>query len=307
MCYRFAIMKTWWVVLTVCCATLNCAAQTGNLSDWQKLITEKKDPDAARKLCTPFQNSKVVAEQVEAEKCLANVELWGADRVKMEKNDQGTVDIYDEWEPESVDAALAHLNRGLQLAPQDLTIHQGRLHILEISRRYKEMAKALDESCTIYRGKEVPDVWLDYTGELNDQKQYEAALDLSLVLDKHYPNNPDILGNIGAFLDIMMRDAEAIPYLTKAIALAPNDPINTWDLGRAYDYSGQIKDADAWYNKALPLMTDPEQKKGSLCIYAEFVEKKLNNRSRACELQKQNCEAEKQTACAPASAVTTPH
>jgi tetratricopeptide (TPR) repeat protein len=298
-------MKTWLVVLAVSCATLHCAAQTGNLSGWQKLLTEKKDPDAARALCTPFENSKVVAEQVEAEKCLANVELWGADRVKMEKNAEGKVEIYDEWEPESVDAALAHLNRGLQLAPQDLSIHQGRLRILEISRRYKEMAKALDESCTLYHGKEVPDAWLNYTSELNDRQQYQAALDLSMILDKHYPNNANIVGNIGIFLEIMMRDAEAIPYIQRALALAPNDPIDTWDLGRAYDYAGQIKEADTWYNKALPLMTDPEQKKSSLCIYAEFVEKKLNDRARACDLQKQNCEAEKQTACGAATAPAT--
>ena len=67
------------------------------------------------------------------------------------------------------------------------------------------MAKALEESCKIYRGREVPDVWLDYTSELNDQRQYQAALDLSLVLDGHYPNNPNIVGNVGAFLEIMMR------------------------------------------------------------------------------------------------------
>jgi len=298
-------MKTWLVVLAASCATLNCVAQTRNLSDWQKLI-KNNDADGARKLCTPFEDSKIVAEQVEAEKCLANVELWGADRVKMEKNAEGKVEIYDEWEPESVDAALAHLNRGLQLAPQDITIHEGRLHVLEISRRYKEMAKALDESCTTYTGKEAPDAWLSYTSELFDQQQYQAALDLGLILDKHYPNNPDILGNIGACLDVMKRDNEAISYLQRAVALAPNDPIDTWDLGRAYDYAGQIKEADTWYNKALPLMTDPEQKKNSLCIYAEFVEKKLNDRARACELQKQNCEAEKQTACSVPASPSTP-
>lgn len=298
-------MKIWLAVLAIGCASLQCTAQTGNLSDWQKLLTGKKDPDATRTLCTPFENSKVVAEQVEAEKCLANVELWGADRVKTEKNAAGAVDIYDEWEPESVDAALKHLDSGLQLAPQDLSIHQGRLHILEISRRYNEMAKALDESCTLYHGKEVPDVWLSYTSELNDQQQYQAALDLSIILDRHYPNNADIVGNIGAFLEIMMRDAEAIPYLQRALALAPNDPIDTWDLGRAYDYAGQIKEADTWYNKALRLMTDPDQKKHSLCIYAEFVEKKLHDRTRACDLQKQNCEAEKQTACRTVPAPAT--
>jgi len=295
-------MKSWLVVLAVSCATLTCAAQSGNISDWPKLI-KSNDIDGARKLCTPFQNSMIVAEQAEAEKCLSNVEMWGADRVKMEKNADGQVEIYDEYEPEQVDAALAHLNRGIQLAPEDLSIHQGRLHVLEITRRYKEMTQALDESCTIYKGKDVPFEWLAYTSELMNIGEYQADLELLKVLDAHYPNNSDILGNMGAVLSMLKRDPEAISVLKRATSLAPKDPINTWDLGREYDYAGQIKEADTWYNKALPLMTDPDQKKSSLCIYAEFVEKKLNDRSRACELEKQNCEADKQTACA---ATTSP-
>ncbi len=90
-----------------------------------------------------------------------------------------------------------------------------------------------------------------------DLRQFDVGLEFMKILDKHYPNNSDVLGNIGAFLDMMKRDTEAIPYLEKAVELAPNDPINTWDLGRAYDYAGQIKEADTWYNKALPLI-DPD-------------------------------------------------
>ena len=295
-------MKSWLVVLAVSCATQSCAAQSGNLSDWKKLI-EKCDSKAAEKLCTGFVNSKIVAEQVEAQKCLANVSLCGNDIVQLEGDDAGGGTIRGGYSPESVDAALVHLNLALKLAPQDITIHEGRLHLLEVAGRYGDMVKALDESCTIYEGKNGVDVWLNYAPELFELRQFETGVEFMTVLDKHYPNNSDVLGNIGAFLDMMKRDSEAIPYLKRAVALAPNDPINTWDLGRAYDYAGQIKDADSWYNKALPLMTDPEQKKGSLCIYAEFVEKKLNDRSRACELEKQNCEADKQTACA---ATTSP-
>jgi len=40
------------------------------------------------------------------------------------------------------------------------------------------------------------------------------------------------------------RDKEAIPYLERAVKLAPYDPINAWDLGRAYDYADEVKLAD---------------------------------------------------------------
>jgi tetratricopeptide (TPR) repeat protein len=300
-------MKTQLAVLAVCCAALHSAAQTGNLSDWQKLLSAKKDPAAARALCTSFEQSKVLAEQVEAEKCLANVALWGADTVRLEKEDNGQVAMLDEYIPAAVDECLTHLNRGLQLAPQDLSIHQGRLHVLEISRRYGDMPKALDESCTIYKGKDVPYEWLAYSSELINLGQYHAGLEFMKVLDAHYPNNPDILGNMGAFLSMLKRDPEAIECLKKATDLAPKDPINTWDLGREYDYAGQIALADQWYQKALSLMTDSDQRKQSSCLYGEFIEKKLDNRPRACTLEKENCPADQQTACtAPASLPPSP-
>ncbi len=298
-------MKTGCFVLALICSSLPCAAQSGNLSDWPKLI-KNKDADGARALCMPFETSKVVAEQVEAEKCLANVALIGADTVRMDKDENGQVVIFDEYIPEAVDDSLSHLNRGLQLAPQDLTIHQGRLHVLEISRRYGQMAKALDESCTIYKGTGVPDAWLDYSSELMHLGQYQAGLELTKVLDNHYPNNPDILGNMGALLSVLKRDPEAIEYLKRATDLAPKDPINAWDLGREYDYAGQTPLADQWYQKAISLDTDPDQRKDEWCLYAVFIEKKLNDRARACTLEKQNCPADHQTACAAPTSTKAP-
>jgi Flp pilus assembly protein TadD len=96
---------------------------------------------------------------------------------------------------------------------------------------------------------------------------------------------------------MLKRDQEAISYLKRAVELAPNDPINTWDLGRAYDYSGEPALADHWYNNGIALMTDPGQIRQSRCTYAEFVEKKLKDATRACKLQNENCEPDQRTAC----------
>jgi tetratricopeptide (TPR) repeat protein len=163
------------------------------------------------------------------------------------------------------------------------------------------MVKALEESSSIYQGKDALDAWMAYASELNDLRQYETALTFMKVIEKHYPNNPNVIGNVGAFLSILKRDAEAIPYLQKAAQLAPNDPINAWDLGRTYDYVGQIDLADKWYQKGISLETDAEQRSKIECLYAIFVESKLHEKERACTLEKKNCSAEDQTACAPAS------
>jgi len=159
------------------------------------------------------------------------------------------------------------------------------------------MLKAIEESCTIYKGSGAPQAWLAYVDELNESRQYRIALEFMKVLEKHYPDDPDVIANVGAFLMILRRDAEALPYLKRAVEMAPNDPINVWDLGRAYDYAGETKLADEWYQKALPLMKDPEELHHSTCIYAEFVATKLNQTARACEMQKKNCAEDQQTAC----------
>jgi tetratricopeptide (TPR) repeat protein len=294
-------MKVLYVTLAVLYATLPCASQSGSLSNWTKLLNPK-DAKAARELCTGFEQSKVLAEQVEAEKCLANVTLIGADTVRLQNDENGHPIMFDEWIPEAIDESLSHLNRGIQLAPQDLSIHQGRLHVLEISKRYSDMVKALDESSSIYKGKEAPDAWLAYASELNDLHQYKVALDFSQVMDKHYPDNPDIVSNVGAFLSILGRDKEAIPYLEKAVEMAPTDPINVWDLAREYDFAGQPEKAETWYQKALALDSDAERKKNNSCMYAEFIERKLHDLPRACSIQKQDCPSEKQTACSPPTA-----
>ena len=272
-------------------------SQSAKLTDWTKLCTSNQCEEA-KKLCTPFADSANAAEKVEAQKCLANVALCGHDIVQLQGDDAGGGTIGEGYQPDAVDEALKHLNIGIKLAPQDLSIHMGRLHILEVATRYSDMIKALDESCDIYKRKDAIDAWMAYALELNDLRQYQVALDFMKVLDKHYPNNPDVIGNIGAFLNMLKKTDESIPYLQKAAQLAPSDPINAWDLGRAYDYDGKIDLADTWYQKGLSLDTDTERRKQSSCLYAIFVETKLHDPARACPMEKKDCAEERQTACA---------
>lgn len=275
------------------------------LSDWTKLIDANKC-EAARQLCSPYIHAPQIGQQVEAQKCLANVALCGHDVVMLQGDNNGGGTISGSYTAAAVDESLAHLNTALKLAPQDLSIHLGRLHVLEISGRYDAMVAALNQSCSIYEGKDVPDAWLAYAPELEDLEQYQTAVAFMKVLNQHYPNSSDILGNIGAFLLMENKSAEGIPYLQQAVKLAPTDPINTWDLARSYDYAGQTALADQWYQKALPLAADKDEKAQYNCMYGQFVEQKLHDRSRACTLEMQGCAAKDQTACQPPKTVASP-
>lgn len=286
--------------------TASCFSQATKLSNWPGLI-DSHNREAAQQLCTRYVNSADISERVEAQKCLANVALLGNDVVQLQGDDSGGGTLSGGYTAEAVDKSLVHLNIALKLAPQDLSIHQGRLHVLEASGRYLEMIKALDESCSIYKGSDALDAWLAYASELDDLRQYQAGLAFMKVLDKHYPNTPDVVGNIGAFLSLLQKPADAIPYLQRAVELAPTDPINAWDLGKAYDLTDQVKLADTWYQKGLSLQSDKKQFSESSCLYGHFIEQKLHNRERACSLEKMNCDADDQTACGTAPLTKTPN
>jgi tetratricopeptide (TPR) repeat protein len=161
------------------------------------------------------------------------------------------------------------------------------------------MAKAMDQSCAIYRGKNALEAWLAYSAELFDMSQFKADLELTKVIEKYYPESPDVVANVGALYSVLHRDKEALPYLERSVQLAPNDSINVWNLALEYEDLDEIAKAEILFPKALSLVEDPKRKQEMNCRYAHFLETKLKDRPRACTLQKSNCAAEKQTACVP--------
>lgn len=284
---------------TLCTSLLLILPALGHAEEsptWQSLIDSGKCREAEA-LCVTWLSSKDTERKVEARKCLANAALCGQDVVSLQPNDSGGGSIGPGYRPEAIAKALSNLNEGLKLAPQDLSIHQGRLHLLMVSGRFDEMAKALDESCRLYSAPDELEDWLPYVSELFDARQYEAALTLLKVLDANFLNNHEVVANIGSVLAMQEKDDEALVYMERAVRLAPEDPLNTWNLARLYDYTGKLELADTWYQKALRLESDPEKRRAGACLHAEFVETKLKDRKRACELQKANCPENKRTAC----------
>ena len=273
------------------------ATQSSTSEDWKDLLQQGKCKKA-RALCSPWIHAPEIARQVEGRKCMANVALCeNPGGIALTRNDAGGAEMGSEFTPQSVDEALMHLNVALKLAPQDVSIHKGRLHILEVSSRFSQMAVALDESCRIYKTKDGALEWLDYTAELFEAKHFRGALELLLVLEKHYPGSHEVLGNIAAVHMAQGEFDQGLSYLQKALKIAPDDPIDVWNVARAYDLAGKTEQAEQWYPKALALDPDESRRKANTCLYAEFVEKKLLNAARACELQRENFPAIEQTAC----------
>jgi tetratricopeptide (TPR) repeat protein len=271
-------------------------AQGPNAQQWHKMVDDQKCEEA-RRFCTELTNSGKVQDESEGHKCLANVALCKRDVVTLQATDDGGGVMSSGYMPEAVDESLEHLNAALKLTPQDISIHQGRLHMLEISQRFDEMAEALADTCVTYKGMEGADPWLAYISELFDMRQYKAALKLAKVLEKHYPNDHEVIGNVGAVHSVLRDDAEALKYLKRAVELAPEDPIDTWNLGRLYDFMNKTDLADQWYQKALRLEKNTDQLKTNSCIYGSFLEKKTKQVKRACEIEKKYCDTEEQTAC----------
>jgi len=272
---------------------------------WGHLIDTKQFAKAD-KLCTSWMSSPDITKQVEAQKCLANVTLCRGSVLSVNGNEVGGGSIGEGYTPAAADEALKHLNEGIRLAPQDVSIHQGRLHVLEVTGRFDEMAKALDESIGIYSGPGTPDIWLAYAAELGNDGQPTAGLHISEVLYKHYPNNSDVIGNLGAFHDMLKQWDQGLPYLRQAVELNPKDPIDTWNLGWALDHLDQTEEADKWMSKSLQLGDNSETSDlNRKCLYGKFTVTKLHKKTEGCALVTANCDADDRAVC-EAQATSTP-
>jgi len=274
------------------------AVSQQSTSDWGTLLDAKKYAEAET-LCTSWTKVDDLHKRVEAEKCLANVALSKGQGITILGNDIGGGSLSDGYAPEAIDNALKHLDAGIRLDPQDVSIHLGRLHILETSGRFDQMLKALEESLTIYKGPDALHDFLQYAPELGEMGQAKAGLQFCEILNKHFPNNHEIIGNIGAFHGMLGEHEQALIYLRKAAELAPADSMDAWNLGWNLKGIGRNAEADKWFLKSFALEPDSEEMPDRRCLYAEFVETGLKDTTRACTLERESCAKEEQTACKP--------
>jgi tetratricopeptide (TPR) repeat protein len=231
----------------------------------------------------------------EAHKCLANVELHAARTIQIQGDKTGGF-IGGGYRGPGVAAALAHLDAGIALSPDDLTIHQGRLHVLFASASYGRMAPALQDSLSRYHGPDALDEWLAYSGELDDARANEAAVEFMRVLSRHYPNDHRVAANLGAFLKRTGHAEEGLSLMEKAVALAPDDAYDNWNLGLILADGGQLDRAEAHLRRGLAA-AGADDRDSMACGLGLFLEEKRGNPPEACTLEKKSCPAEERKAC----------
>ncbi len=289
-----------WMPLLLAGALLGggAAAEKSPVERWMELIADEQFA-AARETCSGWLASQDVAHRAEAHKCLANVEVASQPRgIMLEGDDLGGGRTRPGFAAESIDRALWHLDEAILLAPADLSIHQGRLHLLMVSGQFTRTAEALTDSLESYTGPDALEAWLDYTPRFFQARKFRAGVAFMKVLEGSYPREHRVAANIGAFLSVLEEDAEALRYAERAVAMSPEDPINNWNLGFMYEHAAKIEEADRQYRKSFALPVAPGQRVVQNCLhYADFAENRLGDPARACAIYMQHCPDEAPPEC----------
>jgi tetratricopeptide (TPR) repeat protein len=261
---------------------------------WGALIDHDKTRELPA-LCEPWLKSPNRLLVAEGHKCLANFELAGAGTTRIEGDKAGGV-ILSGYKGPGVEAALAHLDAGIAASPDDLSIHQGRLHVLEASGNAQRMSAALEQSLAVYRGPDALDAWLAYTGELEEARQLESGVAFLRVLLKRYPDHHEVVGNLGAFLQELGKRDEALPLLRRAVELAPDDAYDNWNLGDTLSQGPDKAGAETFMRRALAHASEKDRGEMS-CKLGRFLEAERGNPAEACTLEKAGCEKGDHPAC----------
>ncbi len=172
--------------------------------------------------------------------------------------------------------------------------------MLLTARRYDRAIAALEDSVATYRGTDALDAWIAYSQRFFEASRLEEGLAFLRVLETSYPEDHRVVANVGAFLGLLERDDAALRYSRRAVELAPGDPLNNWNLGRLYDYTGELPLADRYYGEALRLTEATENASVYACLYADFVQEKLGDAERACRLRRGSCPEDLSVKCGPA-------
>ncbi|HXU00486.1 MAG TPA: hypothetical protein VN903_05810 [Polyangia bacterium] len=279
-------------ILALGCATAPPATPTGSANTpgaddpvaaakrWRALTRAKKANDA-RSLCTPWLAAASKPLAVEGHKCLAQVELIDSFKLRLEDTKEEAI-LGAGYAGTGVDRAIDHLTKAIALAPEDLSLHLGRLHIAINSPRAADAPQLLADSLERYRGPDATDDWLSYAQELRLRRHPDVGLEYVRVLEKRYPRDHRVVGAVGTFLIALKRDDEGLPYLRRAVELAPDDAIDTWNLGRFHEKHGNPTSAEPLYRRAVSLEKDPARRQDMACNLARFLAAQPATHAEAC-------------------------
>jgi tetratricopeptide (TPR) repeat protein len=258
--------------------------------NWQALL-DAGNMTEARKSCSEAIRATAPSRKAEGYKCLANIALREGDRLTIAGNELGGAAVRGGYTDKAVNEAIKNLDAGIEVAPQDLSIHQGRLWVLMNARRYDAMIAALRQSISIYKDSDPAGIWISYSADLFNEGQMSAAIRVLKVLEENYPRDFRVHGNLSGAYAMLKNDPVALKHARLAVELAPTDPINTWNLGRILDYMGQYVEAEKHYSNSLRLeaQTSGRASEERQCVYAELLADRLNDKKKLCSPAGRGC------------------
>jgi len=255
---------------------------------WRDL-TRAKEANEARSLCTPWLTAASKPLAIEGHKCLAQVELIDSYKLRLQDGKEAEASLGVGYSGPGVDRAIDHLTKAIALAPDNLSIHLSRLHIAINSPRAADAPKLLADSLDRYHGPNAIDDWASYAQELRQSHHGDVGLDYLRVLEKRYPGDHRVAGNIGTLLISLKRDEEGLPYLRRAVELAPHDAIDTWNLGRFHEKHGSPASAEPLYRRAVSLEKDPARRQDMACNLGRFLAAQPTTRAEGCAEAAKKC------------------
>jgi tetratricopeptide (TPR) repeat protein len=269
--------------------------------DELQAMFEKAEAAKEKARCEQLVASPKVGAQVDGHVCLAQLALRTDKPIIMPVQDsQGQTTMRPVPGDAAANAAIAHLEAARKLEPGKLELHRDLLAVTTRAMRFPALPGEVRESIALVpRGKHdalLDSVLLPALYALTEDARYEDALAMARVLEPAYPKSNQVASIVGGALLALHRDAEALPYLERAVALAPKDPIDRWNLGLYRARHGKLREADQDLAKAVAF-TKPAERRAIGCQYAAFVEQAMKDRPRACELQKTHCPADARSAC----------
>lgn len=263
-------------------------AQEGSTSagrEWNALLVGKKDVAAATRLCTSWETDGTPEQKLEAEKCLTAVVLQGAPLYTVKDARAGA----PKYPAPLADEALAHINRGLALAPADMKLNVGRLFVLAEAHRYEAVGPAFEDTLKNMPEGDWTADWQQVIADMVADGVPRGALAVAEVLYAHFPDSHEAAGNVGSLHDMLKEWDQGLPFLRKAVELAPADAIDTWNLGSALDRMGEDDEAQKWMSASLKLTSDPESLKQRRCLYGQFLVVKRRQTAQGCTLIRSAC------------------
>jgi tetratricopeptide (TPR) repeat protein len=194
-----------------------------------------------------------------------------------------------QYNTDDILTAVNYLNRGLEITPNRLDMHFGKIHILNEIKYYKMAGDALFSSLEI--SKKINNKWLwsdneeiedgksffinniqDYYGLWLNTNEKEAYDQIKLCTEKQielYPENIQAYNILAIYYLSDRQFQEGLKYLLQAEKINSSDCIVLINVGRTYLNMNNKEKAEEYFKKVLEIGNDQDKQ------YAQYYLNRL--------------------------------